>query len=57
MPSNNSSFLDIDDDLEGVDDFGNEPNPFDDATVPDSPSMNNSTAIKGSCLLYTSRCV
>ena len=35
MPSNNSSFLDIDDDLEGVDDFDNEPNPFDDATVPD----------------------
>ncbi|CAI4461102.1 CRL_G0018730.mRNA.1.CDS.1 [Saccharomyces cerevisiae] len=48
MPSNNSSFLDIDDDLEGVDDFGNEPNPFDDATVPDSPNMNNSTAGKGS---------
>ncbi|CAI6501044.1 AIS_HP2_G0017670.mRNA.1.CDS.1 [Saccharomyces cerevisiae] len=47
MPSNNSSFLDIDDDLEGVDDFDNEPNPFDDATVPDSPSMNEPTMGKG----------
>ncbi|EJS43819.1 yip5p [Saccharomyces arboricola H-6] len=46
MPSNNSSFLDIDDDLEGVDDFGNEPNPFDDATVPDSPNMNKPTTGK-----------
>ncbi|CAI4039124.1 hypothetical protein SMKI_07G0950 [Saccharomyces mikatae IFO 1815] len=48
MPSNNSSFLDIDDDLEGVDDFGNEPNPFDDSTVPDSQNMTNSTTAKAS---------
>ena len=47
MPSNNSSFLDIDDDLEGVDDFAGETNPFDDATVPDRPSMNKSKAGEG----------